>query len=46
MHGKSASQKNKKEEMPINLKVMRENAKGERKAKIKDAYAKHIEEKA
>ena len=38
--------KPKKQAVAIALSVERENAKGDRKAKLKDAYAKYIEEKA
>jgi hypothetical protein len=38
--------KPKKQAVAIALSVERENAKGSRKAKLKDAYAKYIEEKA
>jgi len=36
----------KKQAVAIALNVERENAKGERKAKLEDAYAKYVEEKA
>ena len=38
--------KPKKPAVAIALSVERENAKGDRKAKLEDAYAKYIEEKA
>jgi hypothetical protein len=38
--------KPKKQAVAIALNVERENAKGERKAKLEDAYAKYVEEKA
>ena len=38
--------KPKKQAVAIALSVERENAKGSRKAKLEDAYAKYIEEKA
>jgi hypothetical protein len=38
--------KPKKQAIAIALSVERENAKGDRKAKLEDAYAKYIEEKA
>jgi len=38
--------KPKKQALAIALNVERENAKGARKAKLEDAYAKYIEEKA
>ena len=38
--------KPKKQAVAIALNVERENAKGDRKAKLEDAYAKYIEEKA
>jgi len=38
--------KPKKQAVAIALSVERENAKGNRKAKLEDAYAKYIEEKA
>ena len=38
--------KPKKQAVAIALSVQRENAKGSRKAKLEDAYAKYIEEKA
>ncbi len=38
--------KPKKQAVAIALSVERENAKGDRKAKLEDAYAKYIEEKA
>jgi hypothetical protein len=38
--------KPKKQALAIALNVERENAKGERKAKLEDAYAKYVEEKA
>jgi hypothetical protein len=38
--------KPKKQAVAIALSVERENAKGERKAKLEDAYAQYIEEKA
>jgi hypothetical protein len=38
--------KPKKQAVAIALSVERENAKGDRKAKLKDAYAKYIEENA
>ena len=38
--------KPKKQALAIALNVERENAKGSRKAKLEDAYAKYIEEKA
>ena len=37
--------KPKKQAVAIALSVERENAKGDRKAKLEDAYAKYIEEK-
>ena len=37
--------KPKKQAVAIALSVERENAKGSRKAKLEDAYAKYIEEK-
>jgi hypothetical protein len=37
--------KPKKQALAIALNVERENAKGERKAKLEDAYAKYVEEK-
>ena len=40
------SGKSKKQSLAIALSVQRENAKGDRKAKLEDAYAKYIEEKA
>jgi hypothetical protein len=40
------SGKSKKQSLAIALNVERENAKGSRKAKLEDAYAKYIEEKA
>jgi hypothetical protein len=40
------SGKSKKQSLAIALSVERENAKGDRKAKLEDAYAKYIEEKA
>jgi len=36
----------KKQAVAIALNVERENAKGSRKAKLEDAYAKYVEEKA
>jgi hypothetical protein len=36
----------KKQTVAIALNVERENAKGARKAKLEDAYAKYVEEKA
>ena len=36
----------KKQALAIALNTERENAKGDRKAKLEDAYAKYIEEKA
>jgi hypothetical protein len=38
--------KPKKQALAIALNVERENAKGARKAKLEDAYAKYIEEQA
>ena len=38
--------KPKKQAVAIALSVERENAKGNRKARLEDAYAKYIEEKA
>ena len=38
--------KPKKQAVAIALSVERENAKGDRKARLEDAYAKYIEEKA
>jgi hypothetical protein len=38
--------KPKKQAVAIALSVERENARGDRKAKLEDAYAKYIEEKA
>jgi hypothetical protein len=38
--------KPKKQAIAIALNVERDNAKGERKAKLEDAYAKYVEEKA
>ena len=38
--------KPKKQAVAIALSVERENAKNDRKAKLEDAYAKYIEEKA
>jgi len=38
--------KPKKQALAIALNVERENAKGSRKAKLEDAYAKYVEEKA
>jgi hypothetical protein len=38
--------KPKKQAVAIALSVERENSKGSRKAKLEDAYAKYIEEKA
>jgi hypothetical protein len=38
--------KPKKQAVAIALSVERENAKGDRKAKLEDAYAKYIEENA
>ena len=38
--------KSKKQSLAIALSVQREAAKGDRKAKLEDAYAKYIEEKA
>jgi hypothetical protein len=38
--------KPKKQAVAIALNVERENAKGSRKAKLEDAYAKYVEEKA
>ena len=38
--------KPKKQAVAIALSVERENAKGDRKAKLEDVYAKYIEEKA
>ena len=38
--------KPKKQAVAIALSVERENAKGDRKASLEDAYAKYIEEKA
>jgi hypothetical protein len=38
--------KPKKQAVAIALSVERENAKGDRKAKLEDAYARYIEEKA
>jgi hypothetical protein len=38
--------KPKKQAVAIALNVERDNAKGERKAKLENAYAKYIEEKA
>ena len=38
--------KPKKQAVAIALSVERKNAKGDRKAKLEDAYAKYIEEKA
>jgi hypothetical protein len=38
--------KPKKQAVAIALSVERDNAKGSRKAKLEDAYAKYIEEKA
>jgi len=38
--------RSKKQALAIALNVERENAKGERKAKLEDAYAKYVEEKA
>ena len=40
------SGKPKKQAVAIALSVQRENAKGSRKAKLEDAYARYIEEKA
>jgi len=40
------SGRSKKQALAIALNVERENAKGERKAKLEDAYAKYVEEKA
>ena len=40
------SGKGKRQAVAIALSVERENAKGDRKAKLEDAYAKYIEEKA
>ena len=40
------SGKSKKQSLAIALSVQRESAKGARKAKLEDAYAKYIEEKA
>jgi hypothetical protein len=37
--------KPKKQALAIALNVERENAKGSRKAKLEDAYAKYVEEK-
>jgi hypothetical protein len=39
------SGKSKKQSLAIALSVQREAAKGDRKAKLEDAYAKYIEEK-
>ena len=36
----------KKQAVAIALNVERDNAKGDRKAKLEDAYAKYVEEKA
>lgn len=38
--------KGKKQALAIALNVERENAKGDRKAKLEEQYAKYIEEKA
>ena len=38
--------KPKKQAVAIALNTMRENSKGSRKAKLEDAYARYIEEKA
>jgi hypothetical protein len=38
--------KSKAQSVAIALNVERENSKGDRKAKLEDAYAKYIEEKA
>ena len=38
--------KGKKQAVAIALNVERDNAKGNRKAKLEDAYARYIEEKA
>jgi hypothetical protein len=38
--------KPKKQALAIALNTERENAKGERKAKLEDAYAKYVKEKA
>jgi hypothetical protein len=40
------SGKPKKQAVAIALSVQRENAKGSRKSKLEDAYARYIEEKA
>jgi hypothetical protein len=40
------SGKSKKQSLAIALSVQRENAKGNRKSKLEDAYARYIEEKA
>jgi hypothetical protein len=40
------SGKPKKQAVAIALSVQRENAKGNRKSKLEDAYARYIEEKA
>jgi len=40
------SGRSKKQALAIALNTERENAKGERKAKLEDAYAKYVEEKA
>jgi hypothetical protein len=40
------AEKPKKQAVAIALNVERENAKGARKAKLEDAYAKYVEEKA
>ncbi len=41
-----AAGKSKKQSLAIALSVQRQAAKGNRKAKLEDAYAKYIEEKA
>ena len=38
--------KPKKQAVAISLSVERDNAKGDRKARLEDAYARYIEEKA
>ena len=40
------SGRSKKQALAIALNTERENAKGERKAKLEDAYAKYVEKKA
>ena len=40
------SGKSKKQSLAIALSVQRENAKGNRKSKLEDAYARYIEEKS